>query len=373
MVKLKNFMKVCLIGNNLTSLILAKILSKKNFKVEILYLKDPKYNFKTRSLGISKYNLNYLDNYFKNISKITKPIDQINVFIKNDKINDQIFFSNKPNILFSMVKYDQLISFIKTRLKRNKNILFKNIKKQSDLLFLRKRKDYKLIINCENNNVLTKKFLKRVTDKEYLNRAFTTIIKHKKFKNNIAFQIFTEKGPLAFLPLSDQMTSIVYSIEEKKNKVSDKEVINLINHYNAFYKITSLEKFQTFYLSFKLAKNYFNKNILFLGDSIHSIHPLAGQGFNMTIRDIINLDLIIEKKIDLGLNIDENIYKEFENNTKSFNSIFSHGIDFIYEFFRFNKNFIPSKISEKMFLFLRKNKKIKDLSIRFADKGINSY
>ena len=57
-------MKICLIGNNLTSLVLACILSKKNFHTEIYSLKSSKPNFKTRTLGITDHNLKYLKRYF---------------------------------------------------------------------------------------------------------------------------------------------------------------------------------------------------------------------------------------------------------------------------------------------------------------------
>ena len=70
-------MKICLIGNNLTSLILANILSEKKFHTEIYYIKSKKSNYRTRSLGITNHNLNYLNNYFKNISKQTQPINEI--------------------------------------------------------------------------------------------------------------------------------------------------------------------------------------------------------------------------------------------------------------------------------------------------------
>ena len=52
-------------------------------------------------------------------------------------------------------------------------------------------------------------------------------------------------------------------------------------------------------------RSYYHKNILAFGDLIHKIHPLAGQGFNMTIRDIKILNDIIQKKIDLGLPLDQ--------------------------------------------------------------------
>ena len=53
----------------------------------------------------------------------------------------------------------------------------------------------------------------------------------------------------------------------------------------------------------------------------------------MTIRDIIKLNKILEDKINLGLSIDKSVCKEFEQVAKSYNTTFSLGIDFIYEFF----------------------------------------
>ena len=206
--------------------------------------------------------------------------------------------------------------------------------------------------------------------KNYHNKAFTTIIYHKKKNNTKATQIFTEYGPIAFLPLSNNLTSVVFSIEMKKEKsFSENQIIDLIKKYNTTYQISSFDKVERFDLNLKLPKRYCYENLLFFGDTIHSIHPLAGQGFNMTIRDIIKLNDIIDKKIEIGLDIDKQIFKEFENKSKSQNFVFSYGIDFIYEFFRFNKNYVPKGISESIFSFVNKNKIIKDISMKLADRG----
>ena len=45
-------------------------------------------------------------------------------------------------------------------------------------------------------------------------------------------------------------------------------------------------------------RNYYHKNILAFGDLIHRVHPLAGQGFNMTIRDTKELTNIIDLKLN---------------------------------------------------------------------------
>ena len=126
------------------------------------------------------------------------------------------------------------------------------------------------------------------------------LLKHEKISNNIAIQIFTKNGPLAFLPISNNETSIVYSINKKFEK-KKKILNNLINNYNFKYKIKKINKIDSFDLKSFNLRSYYHKNILAFGDLLHRIHPLAGQGFNMTIRDIKILNDIIKKKIDLGL------------------------------------------------------------------------
>ena len=93
-------MKVCLIGNNLTSLILAYILSNKNFNIEIYGLKSTKHVFSTRTLGITASNLKYLEKYLNNLSRKTYSIDEIKVLIQNGKINEEILFNQNSINLF---------------------------------------------------------------------------------------------------------------------------------------------------------------------------------------------------------------------------------------------------------------------------------
>ena len=74
--------------------------------------------------------------------------------------------------------------------------------------------------------------------KKYFSYAHATIIHHKEIINNTAIQIFTKKGPLAFLPISKKITSIVYSVKGDKNiRLQD-----MINKYNFKYKIIKMNK-----------------------------------------------------------------------------------------------------------------------------------
>ena len=74
-------------------------------------------------------------------------------------------------------------------------------------------------------------------------------------------------------------------------------------------------------------RSYYHNNILAFGDLLHKVHPLAGQGFNMTIRDIKILLDIVKSKLEVGLPLDKTVNIEFENKTKHKNFIFSNGVD----------------------------------------------
>ena len=90
----------------------------------------------------------------------------------------------------------------------------------------------------------------------------------------------------------------------------------------------------------------------------------------MTIRDIKTLSEIIQEKIKFGMNLDGAIFKEFEKKMRFSNFIFSSGIDFIYEFFNFEKE-IKSKNLNKILRFFGKNKTLNKILIKFADNGLN--
>ena len=83
-------------------------------------------------------------------------------------------------------------------------------------------------------NILVKKLLKK-----YNCFAYTTIIKHEKILNDKAIQIFTKKGPIAFLPISNTETSVVYSVHDTFDKKKD-NIEEMIKIYNLKYKIKEI-------------------------------------------------------------------------------------------------------------------------------------
>ena len=356
-------MKVSIIGTGLSSLTLAKALVNQNIQVDLIIEKKIKSLNQSRTIGVSKANVEFFNNNIVDIRKIIWKLKKIEIFTDNLKKEKLINFENQNQELFSILKNDNLFQLLRKNLSKNK--YFNEIPFNKNLNFL---KNYDLIINTDFSNIITKKYFSKRMVKKYECFAYTAIIKHHEMENDIATQIFTKRGPLAFLPISNNETSVVYSIDESKNKNKDK-IEDLIKYYNFKYKIKNIQKIDSFELKSFNLRSYYHNNILAFGDLLHRIHPLAGQGFNMTLRDISALVDIIKNKRSLGLTVDSLVNKEFEDRIKHKNYIFSNGVDLVYEFFNFERK-INNNVLSKSVKIIAKNPYINKFLINFADKGI---
>ena len=355
-------MKVCILGDGLTSLTLAKMLVNLGITVDIFSDKKVKKNNKIQTIGISKNNIDFFDKNILDIKKLLWKINKIEIYSENLKNENILNFQDKDKVLFSIVRNFDLYNFLFRNLKKNKSIKFKKKINFENLM----KKNYKLIFNCDYFHPISKKFFYKKINKDYSSFAYVTTFEHSKLSNNhIASQIFTKRGPLAFLPISPTETSVVYSA---KGKI-DLDLNNLLRSYNTKYNIKKINSFLKFKLTSSNLRSYYHKNIIAFGDLLHRLHPLAGQGFNMTIRDIKEISQLILFKQENGLDLDTSICSDFEKNTKSKNYLFSNGVDFIYEIFNFQNKIDNSSISRSI-KFLGKNKIINKFFINFADRGI---
>ena len=355
-------MSVCILGNGLTALTLAKALVNYEFNVDVFFNKS---NYKindTRTIGLAKNNIDFFNKNIINIEKIIWKLKKIEIFSENLKNEKILNFEDDKDQLFSIVKNFELYDILERSLIKNK--YFKKIKTNKNSQDFQY---YNIVINTDYSNIFTKKYFNKKIIKKYNSYAFTTIIKHEKTLNNVATQIFTKLGPLAFLPISKNETSIVYSISNPLVKKQD--LIKLIHKHNFKYIIKEIGNLDSFELKSFSLRSYYNKNFLAFGDLLHRIHPLAGQGFNMTIRDIKILIEIIQEKINLGLFIDAAVNYEFEKKTRHKNYIFSNGIDLIYEFFNFERKLSNNTLS-KYVKFFGNNPVLNKFFTKIADRGI---
>ena len=342
-------MNICLLGNNLTNLVLANILLNKKINVDIISQTNPSLLTNTvRTIAISNENYKFLRENIKGISNLGWPTEKIKIYSDKNKSSELFEFKNNNQKNFYLLKYSTLYNLMKN------NKFLKFIKLKNYNLDVIRKRNYDLIINSEQNNPITKKYFQKKIEKKYKSLAHTAIIDHKKIENRIANQIFTKKGPIAFLPLSNSQTSIVFS--NNSTKLMDKlSLLQIINKYNHQYKITKISKVESVGIKFLVLRDYIFKNILSFGDLIHKVHPLAGQGFNMTIRDIKSLSNILDENIKLGIDDGKIIAQKFQEKNKHLNFIYGLGIDTINTFFNLDSK-LKNNLSENIFKMLKGNK-----------------
>ena len=374
-------MRICILGNSLTALTLAKALVNQKIYVDIIHNKKKLNISHIRTIGITKNNVDYFNKHIINIKKILWNIKKIEIFSENLKKEKMLDFEKNNEQFFFIIQNYKLIKLLKKNLLKNKFYKEKFLVNYNLSLVGK----YDLIINCDSSNSIANKYFSKKIIKKYNCYAHTTIIKHNKIKNDTAFQIFTKKGPLAFLPISNKETSIVFSIPNSIDKKKE-NIKELIKNKNFKYKIYDIQNLHSFELNSLNLRSYYYKNILAFGDLLHKVHPLAGQGFNMTIRDIkILLDIIkdrldlglaldssvnieFENKAEVGLPLDKSVNIEFQNKTKHKNFIFSNGVDLIHEFFNIERK-INSKFLSRSVQLIGKYPKINKIFSRIADKG----
>ena len=342
-------MNICLLGNNLTNLLLANILIKKKISVEIISQTNQQLVKRSiRTIAISNENYSFLKENIKEISTLGWPTKSIKIYSDNKNSSDLFEFKNKKQNNFYLLKYIELYNLLK------KNKFLKFIKLKNYNFEKIEKRNYNLIINSDLNSLITKKYFQKKIEKNYRSLAHTAIITHQKIDNNIAKQIFTKNGPLAFLPMSNHQTSIVFS--NNSTKIIDKKsLLHIVEKYNFKYRINQISEIESFRIRFLVLRNYIYKNILSFGDLIHKVHPLAGQGFNMTIRDIKSLTKILDENIKLGIVDGETIAQKFQENNKHLNFLFGLGIDTINSFFKIDSKF-KNNLSKPIFKILKGNK-----------------
>ena len=164
-------MKICLIGQNLTNLILALAIAERKFPVEIYLNKKTKKYQTNRTIAISSGNFKFI----KYLAKKTLPswtTDEIKIFVENSKTKEIINFKQKNQEVFNLISYSKLNTIFFKKIIKSKYIkLIKADTSNNNLI--NKIKDYDLVINSENNNILSKKYFTKKLTKNYKSTAYT--------------------------------------------------------------------------------------------------------------------------------------------------------------------------------------------------------
>jgi 2-octaprenyl-6-methoxyphenol hydroxylase len=300
------------------------------------------------------------------LTAFAEPIKQI--VISDNHHSEQLIFDPSEiglNNFGCMIDEGHILKALITKVQQHKNILFcnnaeiKSINNTSDHVQLElsdgQLLSSKLLVIAEGKNSKTRKMLGIETRNiDYHQDAMVCDIEHEIHHQGRAVEKFLPSGPFAILPKTGGYTScIVWTNKTNTGKLmsamSSSDVECLLKGIvgDDLGKIKLSSGIIHFPLSLLYAKEYVQDRVALCGDTLHSVHPIAGQGFNLGLRDIKLLSQLIEENIDLGLDIGSKKLLGNYGSQRSFDTNLminsTHSINAI-----FSSDFLPVKLLGKV-------------------------
>ena len=300
--------------------------------------------------------------------KLFWPSKKINLFYEtNDQKINFLNFNEDVNNLMYVFENNKIKEILLKEIKKKKiKIIQKKITRISDL----DTYDLKVLCLGRNSKIYQNIINSRSIDKDYKEIALTGYVNHNLKKVSTS-QFFLKEGPLAILPFSKKKFSFVWSVEKDFLKKNIKSIVtSKICKLLKVKKKINVSNIQFYPLTLHLKRTYYKNDTLILGEGLHTIHPVAGQGFNLVIRDIKKLKEVLKYYTNLGISIkSSSALEDFANNRKSENIITGLGIDLTHNFFKQNKLLEPLK--EVILKNISKNNTFKKISKFISNQGLS--
>ena len=334
---IKKHSEIVVCGAGLVGMTFALLLSQKKINVSLIDKNSKKDIFNSsdnRTTAISQGSSRIYEELgvWKKLKESAQPIYKIYVSegVQDNKMEfDHETLSEGPlgfiidnkilkQILFNKILESKFISFYE----KTEILKINNSKNTEDFITTDNFKiTYKLLVAADGRFSKTR-FQAGIKyyHHNYNQNAFVFNITHSKPHHGIALERFFSTGPLALLPMKDQYqkkSSVVWTVD---SNVSNKKVFGtkIKEEFNKKYQnflgeIIKFSKFTKYPLNVYSCYTSSKKNVILIGDASQAIHPIAGQGFNLGLRDVVCLSKIISQFKQLGLEVNSiNLLNKYE-------------------------------------------------------------
>ncbi|ABD43480.1 FAD-dependent monooxygenase [Anaplasma phagocytophilum] len=326
-----NYYDVVILGGGINGVLCAIGLSHKDISVLVVEERDAILDGNQgRVYAFSKRSKEILENFSVWNDEIrSSPIDHIMIYDGNSCSSvhyDRVLVDDQP--MGYVVEASEIAKFMHQKLN------FDVITSSSCKLFTVKdgfaeiylscgKKIYtKLVVCAEGKNSRFRNSLSLKTINYAFEQGFIVCnINHSKHHRNTAIEHFCTNGPFAILPMYGGYSSSIvwtekYEMAQLIQNLPIEEFTKLLQEKCSDFlgKIEVNSKINCYKTSMSLLKKIFINRAIIIGDAAHAIHPVAGQGLNLGIRDVGILVEIIEKYHKLGSDIGQRfILQEIDN------------------------------------------------------------
>lgn len=375
----EKFYTITVVGGGLTGQLMISLLLKSNLinPKELCWINlnkgqfiDTRVSFlNTNNFFQLKYNFKYHfdDNDFLNIKKIE---------IHNENEKSPLSLENKQNhgVIIKNDNLKKILKIPKNSLKIfNSKVVNTNHDLYSRYLYLEDGTKIKtsLVLSADGNSSNLRELAKvKYIYKDLNHTIISGYLYSKNFNNLVAKQIFLNDSFIGLLPISKKINLInfVWSLDNKvlkDKKTSFNYHYELVKRLNPFFSkydinfeipkenLSNYDKIQIYPSNVKFLNKPFSERLALIGDAAHTIHPLAGQGFNLSIEDCFDLLKCIEKAKSYGKDLGNiSVLKEYNNLRQK------------------RKNFITLVTTLIFYLFKKKTKNLNNI-INLITQNLN--
>lgn len=174
----------------------------------------------------------------------------------------------------------------------------------------------------------------RTRGRDYAQRGVVAHVGTERPHQDTAWQRFLCTGPVALLPLADGRCSLVWSLPEAEAQrvlaLDDQAFCNALGVATDFRlgRITTTTPRAAFPLKLQLAERYQAERLVLLGDAAHAVHPLAGQGVNLGLRDVVELRDVLMAARQAGADIGAaHVLRRYARRRRSADTLDALGFD----------------------------------------------
>ncbi len=143
----------------------------------------------------------------------------------------------------------------------------------------------------------------------YGQTALVTTVKTAISNQHTAYERFTASGPLALLPVDDRHCAVVWTRTDEDAKAlmsgSEADFLDELQHCFGYKlgELTLAAPRRAFPLSLIRAEKMLAERTVIIGNAVHQLHPVAGQGFNLGLRDVVQLAEMLINQHEAGKDI----------------------------------------------------------------------
>lgn len=389
----KQKVDVAIVGAGIVGCLLANLLAKKlpHFNIALIDKQAPTVFDVNHDIGLRVYAINHASQYlFEELGLWSQlqqqrvcPYQQMTVWHEQDQSLSFDATEIGQTDLGHIIEHDLLHHVLYQSVQQNEAIqvlcpaTVKDLHIESHIaritLDTDTELDAKLVVAADGANSAIRTLCNISVDiNSYLQSAIVAVVETEKSHQHTAWQRFLHTGPLAFLPLDDGRSSIVWSLPEQQASI-------LMNTTEAAFaselaeqsqyqlgQVKTVGKRAVFALQQLQAQDYVKPRVALVGDAAHVVHPLAGQGLNLGLNDASVLVDTVYQANKQGVDIGQyHILKRYARRSQLHNRIMAEAFGGLNQLFA-SHNILLQNVRGYGLSYMEKAKPLKRFFIQQA-------